>query len=96
MAELTPSARLVALLGHIAERRVLTNEHDNQVYLDIPGDPPALVSRDADAMKDAGWCREPADNLAWELTDLGRAVRAEWLADEFVGGLLDPGEGLLT
>lgn len=74
MADLEPTEALIAFLRDVDDRKVLTNEHDNQVYLELPGDPPAQVSDMVCAMEDAGWVREPADCLVWEPTRLGREI----------------------
>lgn len=75
MAEpLEPTEALIAFLHDVDNRKVLTNEHDNQVYLDLPGDPPARVSDMARVVEDARWIREPADSVVWALTRLGREV----------------------
>lgn len=74
MAELAPTVALIAFLRHVDDRKVLTNESDNQVYLELPGDPPAQVSDMASAVEDAGWIREPADSVVWALTSRGREV----------------------
>lgn len=71
MADLAPAAEYIALLHHVDDRKVLTNENDNQVYLDIT-DPPVQVSDAVVEMQVTGWVWEPADSLVWQLTDLGR------------------------
>lgn len=73
MPELTPTAEHIALLRHVDNRLVLTNEHDNQVYLDIT-DPPVDVTTTVLDMQGARWIWEPADSLVWELTGPGRDV----------------------
>jgi hypothetical protein len=74
MAELEPTVALIAFLRDVRDRKVITNEHDGQIYLELPGDPPAQVSDMACALEDAGWIREPADSVVWELTGRGGEV----------------------
>ena len=74
MADPDLTATMMALLRHVADRKVLTNESDLQVYLELPGEPDAQVSDMVCAMEDAGWVREPADSVVWEPTRLGREV----------------------
>lgn len=75
MAEqLEPTTALVALLADVDARKVLTNEHDCAAYLELPGEPPANVSEAVWVMEKAGWIREPARSIVWELTDRGREV----------------------
>jgi len=74
MAEPTPTAAHIAFLADVDARRVLTNEADNHVYLEIPGDPPALVSTMASLLEHHKWIREPADSIVWQLTARGEEV----------------------
>jgi hypothetical protein len=91
MAELEITAYLHGLLVDIAARRVLTNPHDCAAYLELPGDPPADVSRAVWLLEQAGLVREPVDSVVWELTNAGERAR-----DAGPTALIDQGEGLLT
>lgn len=91
MAEPDRTVERIGLLADVDARRVLTNEHDNQVYLEVPGDEPATVSTLVGELEDAGWISEPDDSVVWELTDAGRAA-----LDAGPAALIDEGEGLLT
>jgi Tfp pilus assembly protein FimV len=70
---MTPEERH-ALLHHADEGHVLTSEHDNQVYLVLPGQAPVMISAKAEQMADLGLLREPAASLRWELTPAGREL----------------------
>lgn len=76
MPDRTPTAAHLAFLADVRDRKVLTHE-DMHVYLEIPGDPPALVSTMASLLEHYKWIREPADSIVWQLTERGHAL-LEW------------------
>ncbi|MDT5026624.1 MAG: hypothetical protein QOE61_3050 [Micromonosporaceae bacterium] len=43
-----------------------------KVFLAIPGEPPADVSKLVWDLEHLGWCWRPADDDRWQLTDAGR------------------------
>jgi hypothetical protein len=71
---LAQNAALIAFLGDIDARRVLTYEPTFAVHLELPGDEPADVTVLAGVAERAGLAIQPADGLLWQLTDRGREV----------------------